>query len=216
MSHKPFTILPHSVRDGFSKTIEYSVRYFSALRLHPNVFTVMGFVLTCLGAYSYTTQHLVLGGILVILGGICDTIDGKLARQTGQQSKFGAVFDSSMDRYGELAMFFGLGIYFVEKGGYQFTLIATFLALCGSMLVSYVRARAEGLGYECKVGMMQRAERVVLIGFGSILGAYTHEYVLIGVIWIVAIFANITAIQRLHHVWKLERAELKASHSLEE
>ncbi|MCB0306372.1 MAG: hypothetical protein KDI38_21605, partial [Calditrichaeota bacterium] len=98
---------------------------------------------------------------------------------------------------------------------YTVTTVVAFLALNGSILVSYVRARAEGLGYDCKVGMMQRAERIVLIGFSSMV----HEYALIGAVWIVAIFANITAIQRMVHVWRTEREELqrkRLDESLEE
>ena len=97
-------------------------------------------------------------------------------------------------------MFLGVAIYFVARD-YYLTSIMVFLALGGSMMVSYVRARAEGLGFDCKVGIMQRPERIVYIGVSSLI----HEYVLIVVVWMIAILANFTAWQRMYHVWKLEK-----------
>ncbi|RMF55602.1 MAG: CDP-alcohol phosphatidyltransferase family protein [Calditrichaeota bacterium] len=131
-------------------------------------------------------------------------IDGKVARRGGLSSHFGALFDSSLDRYAEFFMFFGVGIFFLRQDTPlgMWTTIFAFLALGGSMMVSYVRARAEGLGYECKVGVMQRAERIVLIGVSSLL----HEYVLMVVVWLIAILANFTAFQRMYHVWHSEKS----------
>jgi CDP-diacylglycerol--glycerol-3-phosphate 3-phosphatidyltransferase len=102
-------------------------------------------------------------------------------------------------------MFFGIGFYYVQRGDVVslITAIVAFFALIGSVMVSYVRARAEGLGYACSVGVMQRAERIVFIGFSSLV----HPIALMAVIWIVAVLANITAIQRIHFVWKTEKAE---------
>jgi CDP-diacylglycerol--glycerol-3-phosphate 3-phosphatidyltransferase len=107
-----------------------------------------------------------------------------------------------LDRYSEVFMFLGVAIHFV-KMDYATTSIMVFLGLGGSMMVSYVRARAEGLGYACKVGIMQRPERIVYIG----VGALVHEYLLLIVVWMIAILANFTAIQRMYHVWNLERME---------
>ena len=143
------------------------------------------------------------GGGAILIGGMFDTFDGKLARATGRSSKFGAVFDSSLDRYAELAMFFGMEIYFLNSGDLM-TSIVIFFALSGSVMVSYVRARAEGLGMECKVGVMQRADRIVLVG----VSCFIHIYALIVVLWIIAVLANITAVQRMYHVWITEQNEL--------
>jgi CDP-diacylglycerol--glycerol-3-phosphate 3-phosphatidyltransferase len=103
-------------------------------------------------------------------------------------------------------MFLGLGAYFLQRGDQVsiITAIVAFIALIGSVMVSYVRARAEGIGYECKVGVMQRAERIVFTGVSSLI----HPIALMVVIWIIAVLANVTAIQRLHYVWKTERTEL--------
>jgi phosphatidylglycerophosphate synthase len=143
-----------------------------------------------------------MGGFFILLGGLCDIIDGKIARKTGLTSKFGALFDSSLDRYSEVFMFLGTAIYFVQID-HPITSIMVVLALGGSTMVSYVRSRAEGLGFECRVGIMQRQERIVYVGFSSLI----HPYLLEVIIWMIAILANFTAIQRMYHVWSLEKAE---------
>lgn len=200
---KGFTVLPQGVKDWFVNLIEPPINLLVRNNINPNVFTVLGFLITCVGAYYYTIHSLVLAGVLILLGGICDIIDGKVARKSGRVTKFGALFDSTLDRYSELVMLFGVGSHFARGDDTLSTVttIVTFLALGGSMMVSYVRARAEGLGFECKVGIMQRPERIVYIGFASIF----HEYALMAVLWAIAILANFTAGQRMYHVWKLER-----------
>ena len=105
--------------------------------------------------------------MFILLSGICDIIDGKVTRKTGQSSKFGAILDSSLDRYAELFMFLGTAIYFVQMD-HPITSIVVFLALGGSMMVSYVRGAREGLGFDCKVGIMERPERIVFIGVSSL------------------------------------------------
>ena len=170
--------------------------------MHPNHFTILGLIASIIGAIFYAKHDIRIGGLFILVGGICDIIDGKVARKKGLSSKFGALFDSSLDRYAELFMFLGVAIYFVQKD-YSITSILVFLALGGSMMVSYVRARAESLGYECKVGIMQRPERIVFVGISSLI----HSWVLVFAIWMIAILANFTAIQRMYHVWILERAE---------
>lgn len=213
MAKKAFTIIPPSLRNIWEKVIEIPVDLFIKLNIHPNFFTVLGLVFSVIGAYFYGVGSIRYGGLFIILGGICDTFDGKIARKRSMASKFGAIFDSSLDRYGEFFMFFGILVYLQQFDStlYVATSFVTFLALIGSIMVSYVRARAEGAGMECKVGMMQRAERIVLIGVSSLL----HVSALIVMLWIVAIFANITAIQRIHHVAKTEKAEVE-NESLDE
>lgn len=202
MEEKNFTILPLAIKERFLKIIEPFINFVIKLNVHPNHFTVLGLIISIVGALFYAKHDYRLGGMFILLGGICDIIDGKVARKTGLSSKFGALFDSSLDRYAELFMFLGVAVYFVQIH-HDFTSIMVVLALGGSMMVSYVRARAEGLGYECKVGIMQRPERIVYIGIASLI----HTYLLELVIWMIAILANFTAIQRMYHVWKLDRKE---------
>jgi CDP-diacylglycerol--glycerol-3-phosphate 3-phosphatidyltransferase len=133
-------------------------------------------------------------------------MDGMVARATGRGSKFGALYDSSIDRYSEVFMFFGACFFFVKNDMY-ITSIAVFICISGSLMVSYIRAKSESLGLQCKVGIMQRAERIVYLALGALLGNITfvepsYPVSLIIVIWFIAIFSNFTAIQRLYHVWK--------------
>lgn len=211
MNKKEFTVLPDSIKKWFINFIDPFIEAIVRINVHPNHFTVLGLLISLIGALFYAKHDIRLGGLFILLGGLCDIIDGKVARRTGLSSKFGALFDSSLDRYAELFMFLGTAIYFVQKD-HPLTSIMVFLALGGSMMVSYVRARAEGLGYDCKVGIMQRPERIVYVGVSSLI----HPYLLEVVIWMIAILANFTAIQRMYHVWKLEKEEKSAETTGEE
>jgi CDP-diacylglycerol--glycerol-3-phosphate 3-phosphatidyltransferase len=166
--------------------------------------------LSIITTYCFAAGRFFIGGILILVSGTLDIIDGKVARATNRVTKFGALYDSTLDRYSEVMIFFGAGYYFAFYAGEWvlfsinmslFAILAVSIALAGSIMTSYVRARAEGLGLECKIGMMQRPERVVFLGFGAIFGRYTLVIALI----LIAVFANLTAIQRLHHVWKSEK-----------
>ena len=130
-------------------------------------------------------------------------MDGKIARDSDKKSNFGAFYDSVMDRYSEIIMFFGIAVHFVRHDSY-WTSVAIFAALGGSVMVSYVRARAEGLGFECKVGLMQRPERIAYISVGAIIGELPliKELFLMLAIWVIAILSNFTAIQRIIHVYQ--------------
>jgi len=137
---------------------------------------------------------------MIILAGICDVLDGRLARETNRVSKYGALIDSVVDRYSEVFLFLGLLIYFWERS--LTLIILLFLAIAGSLLVSYIRARAEGLGIECKVGIMQRQERMSYLAAGAILGSvpFLANFFLILAIWAIAILSNFTVIQRVVYI----------------
>jgi len=206
MGKKNFTILPQFIQKGFLKVLDPLIERIVRIQVHPNHFTILGLIISLVSAFFYAKHNIRLGGLFILLSGICDIIDGKVARKTGQSSKFGAILDSSLDRYAELFMFLGTAIYFVQMD-HPITSIVVFLALGGSMMVSYVRARAEGLGFDCKVGIMQRPERIVFIGLSSLI----HPYLLELVIWMIAILSNFTAIQRMNHVRVLEQQSKKSS-----
>ena len=192
-------ILPDGLKNFYLNILTPVVKFFIERDLNPNLFTTVGFVVSIASAYFFGIGSLTIAGILVLLSGTFDIIDGKVARATNRVTKFGALYDSTLDRYAEVIMFFGLAYYFVSLD-YLWRSVAVSIALGGSLMVSYVRARAEGLGFECKVGIMQRPERIVLIGLGAII----HEYVLMGAVVAIAILANFTAGQRLYHVWTTE------------
>lgn len=210
--------MPDWLEQGFLNLLTPFVNLFTRWNLNPNTFTVWGLVITTAGTVVlFMDRSLInLTGALILAGGICDIIDGKLARNSGRVTKFGALFDSSVDRYSEVIMYFGIAAFYVRAGDFLLS-VMTFIALGGSTMVSYVRARAEGLGFESKVGYMQRPERVVAIGIGALFYFPLFHINMFHVadfpvtlldiaIWLVAILANITAIQRLYHVYKQSKA----------
>ena len=195
-------LLPESLQNMFLPLLSPLIKALTRWGIHPNGLTLAGFIITCMAAAALIKGNLRIGGLLILLGGLCDSMDGNLARSTGKASRFGALFDSTMDRYSEFAMFLGIGAYFISIKDY-FSLTAAFLALCGSIMVSYTRARAESLGFDSKAGMMQRAERIVFLGFGALI----HPVVFKLSLWLVAILANLTAVQRLRNASKQRAAE---------
>jgi len=206
--------LPKWLQDGFVNLISPFIRLFIRLNINPNTFTVWGLLITTAGtaALMWDIRLIHVTGVLILIGGICDIIDGKLARASGRVTKFGALFDSAIDRYSEVIMFFGISAYYVRLDNYLLSVIS-FIALGGSTMVSYVRARAEGLGLEAKVGLMQRPERIVFIGAGALFNYplfkisifHVSDYAVMPLdlaVWLVAVFANFTAIQRLVFVYR--------------
>lgn len=175
-------------------------------RVHPNIVTTIGFVVTIAAGIAYFLGHVRIAGALVLVGGFVDVIDGQVARGTGLSSVFGAFYDSTLDRISEIVVF--LGIFSLYGGGhpdfgYPWMVYTVALALAGSLMVSYTRARAESLGLDCKVGLMQRAERVLLIGGASLLfGGAFGGAVLTGVLIIMAALTNFTAFQRIVWVYR--------------
>jgi CDP-diacylglycerol--glycerol-3-phosphate 3-phosphatidyltransferase len=183
--------------NGFMIVIEPVAKLLVNLKVHPHVITFSGLLISILAFNFFRLGYFFYAGLMVILAGMCDVLDGRLARDTHQITRFGALFDSTIDRYSEVLMFLGLAIFFHDKQSYIVYLII--LALTGSFMVSYTRARAEGLGIECKIGLMQRPERMTYLTIGSILGSIpkTKNVILILTIWFIAIFANITVVQRI-------------------
>ena len=197
-------LIPQGLQNRFLKLLPPLTRLFSEWGLSPNSFTFAGIVITSFGAAAFLMGYIRLAGVLVLLGGFCDSIDGSVARTTGRASRFGALLDSAADRYAEFIMYLGIIAYFVRLEDYG-TFAAALLALCGSFMVSYSRARAESLGYEARHGIMQRPERIVIIG----LGALIHVTALKIAIWLVAVLANFTALQRIRFAYKQDKNGIK-------
>ena len=189
-------LIPAWLNDGFIGLLDPIVDVAVKLRVHPNTLTTITFLLGCAATVAVMNGDLRLASALLLLSGLCDVIDGKLARQIGKESRFGALYDSTLDRYSEVLFFFGSAYLFIRLG-WNATAVATALALGGSLMVSYVRARAEGLGFDCKVGLIQRPERILILG----ISGFIHLAVFVPAIWIVAVLSNITAVQRLLWVW---------------
>ena len=173
------------------------------LGVSPNGLTLLGLVVAGASAYLLSVGLLWAGGIVLLASGVFDLFDGALARATGRASRFGALLDSVVDRVSEMVVLLGLLILYMQSPSAE-GLVLVYLALAGSVLVSYLRARAEGLGIECRVGIMTRPERVVALGIGLVLGHWWPVAVLV-VLAAVAGLAFFTSVQRLFHSW----AELK-------
>jgi len=149
------------------------------------------------------------GGFIILAAGLFDMMDGRLARMSGKSSLFGALWDSTLDRYSELVSLFGICLIFIQvdqDGNWFWMGVVTFAAMIGSVMVSYVRARAEGLDIECKVGLMQRPERVVVTAVTAMLTGITGDlWWLAGGMILIAVLANITAFWRVAHCYKVMR-----------
>lgn len=201
------------------KIINPVVQGMIRVGITPNFITTTGLVLNIVAAVVFVYAGLAgeelaltlagwAGGI-VLFAGLFDMMDGRVARVGGMSSTFGALYDSVLDRYSELFTLFGI-LYFLLFQGYFWGSIITAVALLGSLMVSYVRARAEGLDLDCKVGLMQRPERVVLTALGAIFcgvfqdcTAFDSVYILIAPLAVIAVLANWTAFVRINHCRKL-------------
>jgi CDP-diacylglycerol--glycerol-3-phosphate 3-phosphatidyltransferase len=177
-------------------------KFFNSLGLTPNAMTMLGLVGNSVGAYYLARGELFTGGILVLLMTPIDALDGTMARLRGESGDFGAFVDSVSDRYSELIIYGGLLYHFLSLGEPLGGLLV-FGAAAGSVLVSYVKARAEGLGYEAKVGLLTRVERYLVLA-----PALVFNQLIIG-LGIIALFANITALQRIWHVRRQAHEKLK-------
>jgi len=191
-SKKTFT---DYLRLWFKWVLDPLGRFFLSLGLTPNMVTMLGLIGNTVGAFYLARGEMLTGGIWIALMTPVDALDGTMARLRGEASDWGAYVDSVSDRYSELIIYAGLLYHFLETGDTLGGML-TFGAAAGSVLVSYVRARAEGLGYEAKVGLLTRAERYLVLA-----PALVFNLVYWG-LGILAIFANITALQRIWYVRK--------------
>src|SRR6266853_2502371 len=186
------------------------IRPLARLGVTPNTLTVIGLLLSILAAVVIAQGLLVAGGLLVLFAGFFDMFDGAMARVRHASTTFGAFFDSTLDRYSESIILFWVLFFALQRPVMQdrfwpfqyeqsWMITLVFIAAVGSFMVSYAKARAEGLGLECKTGLLARPERVVILAIGLLTGA---------VIWalvILSIFSNVTAIERIVHVWRVAR-----------
>lgn len=213
-----FKAFRDGIQQGVYKVINPSVKVMIKIGVTPNMITTIGFLgnLVAAALFIYSALYIpandfsVVGwaGFLILFSSLFDMIDGYLARTGNMCSTFGAFYDSVLDRFCELFTLSGIAFYFM-KHGYEMATVVTFLSLIGSIMVSYVRARAEGLDIECKVGLMQRPERVVVTSLGAIFCGLLADSVSFDPTWIllvpqilIAVLANYTVIVRILHVKK--------------
>jgi CDP-diacylglycerol--glycerol-3-phosphate 3-phosphatidyltransferase len=186
--------LQHSGR----KLLEPAVSLLASFGVAPLLVSLFGLALSVWGAIVVAKGSLLVGGVFLLLAGVCDVLDGDLARRLNRVSRFGAFIDSTLDRVSEFVLFGGVLMYVVRRPhDYPvYEPVVVLLALMGSVLTSYARARAEGLGIECKVGIMERPERVGLLALGLIAG---HRF-LMAVMMLLAVTSLFTVVQRVRHV----------------
>ena len=173
--------------------------------LTPNLVTIIGLLIAGAGAYLIGVGQWWAGGIVVLFAGVFDMFDGALARATGRASNFGALLDSTIDRVSEAVVLLGVLAYYLSKDNDMGAMLV-YCALTGSIMVSYMRARSEGLGIDCKVGVMTRPERVALTGLGLIV-AHWLPPVLLVVLGVITALTILTAVHRLTYTWRMLESE---------
>ena len=187
--------------------IDRIVRWLALSRIHPNVLTFIGLLINIWAAALFAGGKFRGAGVVVICAGLFDMVDGRVARETNRVTRFGGFFDSVLDRYSDLALFMGLLVYYASINRF-FYIVLTAIVMTGSVMTSYTRARAENTIPRCKVGFLERPERVVLIIIGALFDRMA------AVLWVIAFFSNLTVIHRMIYTWqeakRLEDAQLRA------
>ena len=191
-----------SARQAVADYVERPVaRLLARLGLTPNLVTLIGLAIAGVGAYTIAVGNWWAGGLIVLFAGVFDLFDGALARATGKVSDFGALLDSTIDRVSEAVVLLGLLAYYLSTDD-DLGSILVYVALVGSIMVSYMRARSEGLGIDCKVGVMTRPERVAAVGIGLVVGHWVPVVVLV-VLGAIGALTTVTAIHRLIHTSRM-------------
>ncbi len=190
-------------------------RILSRIGVHPHVLSIAGLILSIFAGFVYSTGSFFWAAWVVVLAGTCDALDGELARGTAKNSNFGAFFDSTIDRFSDALILMGIAWYFsggptlfgaqgegISASHSPWTIVFIIMAIIGSFMVSYTRARAEALGVDCKVGLMQRPERITLLIIGSLLGSIPviGLWLIQCTLLVLALLTNFTAIHRIIHV----------------
>src|SRR3982751_5536715 len=190
----------------FGWMIDRIVRWLALSKIHPNVLMFVGLLINIWAAWLFSKGQFFAAGLVVVGASIFDMVDGRVARATNQVTRFGGFFDSVLDRYSDLALFMGLLVYYASINRY-FYIVLTALVMTGSVMVSYTRARAENTIPTCKVGFMERPERLVLLIIGALFDRMAP------VLWVLAILGNLTVIHRMIFTWqetqRLEEAQLR-------
>ena len=191
-----------------NKIILLMVRGLALTRIHPNVLTFLGLVINGVAAALLASGKFVAAALVIIAAGVFDMVDGRVARETNQVTRFGGFFDSVLDRYSDLGLLMGLLVYYGTINR-PFYVVLTAVVMTGSVMVSYTRARAENTIPKCKVGFLERPERIVLLIIGALFNRMAP------VLWVIAVLSNVTVAARMIYTWqetkRLEDAQLRAA-----
>src|ERR1022692_636376 len=191
----------------FGPIINGIVTALALSRVHPNVLTFIGLLINIWAAFLFAAGKFMWAGVVLIAAGLFDMVDGRVARETNRFTRFGGFFDSVLDRYSDLAVLVGLLVYYASINRF-FYVVLTAIVMTGTVMVSYTRARAENTIPKCKVGFLERPERVVLLILGALFDRMAP------VLWVIAVLSNLTVIHRMIYTWqetkRLEEAQLRA------
>src|SRR4051812_17189531 len=191
--------------------IRLIVRGLALSKIHPNVLTFLGLLINIAAAVLLATGQFRTAGLVIVGAGLFDMVDGRVAREANQVTRFGGFFDSVLDRYSDLGLLMGLLVYYGNINR-PFYVVLTAIVMTGSVMVSYTRARAENTIPTCKVGFMERPERVVLLIIGALFDRMAP------VLWVLAILSNLTVLHRMIFTWqeakRLEEAQLRPTHAV--
>ena len=200
-------MISDAIGAGAKRIIDAIVRTLARSRFNPNVLTFIGLLINigCAALFGY--GKFFAAGLLMIFANLFDMLDGQVARLRGRVTQFGAFFDSTLDRYSDIIVYVGIMIFYARDTVAHSTLLValTGLALIGSVMVSYSRARAESLNIECKVGFLERPERVVLLIIGALTEIGEQNYFLHKmpqVLWVIAVLSHWTVVHRIYHTWR--------------
>ena len=193
------------VKNGTLRAIEPAIAFLARNNVHPNTITTVGTILTIAASVVYATGHIMTAGWIMNVTAFFDVADGEVARRTNRSSVFGAFYDSTLDRVADGALMAGLAFFYATNPIHHNLAMVVVCLVCiiGTFLISYTRARAETLGIDAKVGLMQRPERMVLLSIPqSFFGLFWHGWVLMGIIILLTVTAWITAVQRIAFVYR--------------
>lgn len=179
---------------GAGAVLKGIVHLLAVLHIHPNALTFIGLLINIYGAILLASGNFLAAGLVIIGAGIFDMVDGRVARETNQVTRFGAFFDSVIDRYSDLALLMGLLVYYANINRNLYVVL-TGVVMTTSVMISYTRSRSENVIPSCKVGFLERPERVVLLILGALFDRMAP------VLWIIAVIGNITVIHRIIHTW---------------
>jgi CDP-diacylglycerol--glycerol-3-phosphate 3-phosphatidyltransferase len=191
----------------FGWVINRIVDALALAKIHPNVLTFVGLLINIWASWLFADGKMFAAGLVVVGASVFDMVDGRVARATSQVTKFGGFFDSVLDRYSDLALYVGLLVYYASINRFPY-IVLTAIVMTGSVMVSYTRARAENSIPKCKVGFLERPERIVLIMIGALFNRMAP------VLWVIAVLSNWTVVHRMIYTWqeasRLEDAQLRS------
>lgn len=193
---------------GANSIVKLIVRALALSRISPNALTFIGLLINIYGAVLLAQGRFFAAGLVIIGAGIFDMVDGRVARETNRVTRFGGFFDSVLDRYSDLALLMGLLVYYANIGR-NFYVVLTAVVMTASVMISYTRSRSENTIPQCKVGFLERPERIVLLIIGALFDRMAP------VLWVIAVLGNITVIHRMMYTYEqttaLEEAQLRAA-----